>query len=59
MIVRELLELIEEKRKLYPGIDDYRVATLIQSELYHCDISSDSRVVINHQIGLVVISASE
>ena len=60
MIVRELLELIEKKRRLYPEIDNFHVVTLYQyldKEDYYDSLEAiENKVTIDHQKGKVVIS---
>ena len=59
MTVRDLLELIEEKRELFPTLDDYSLATVTQTiEEYSDSFTLNNKVIFNHALGIVIIEAS-
>ncbi len=59
MTIRDLIELIDEERWLYPRIDDYNLATVTQT-IQEPDDSFTIRntVSVDHERGIVTIEAS-
>ena len=56
MTVHELLEQLEEKRRLYPCIDDYTLATLaLTVQDHNYAFSLQNKVTIDHTTAIVVI----
>ena len=53
MTVREMLELIEETRRLYPGVMDYLVTTAVTK---HGIPDEDCEVTIDHTSGILLVS---
>ena len=59
MTVRELLELIEQAKKLYPMVLDYNLAVVSQTiQEYDDYFTTHVEVRINHYAGIVVIEAA-
>ena len=59
MTIRTLLEIIDEKRELFPALDDYSLATVTQTiEEYSDSFTLNNKVVFNHALGIVIIEAS-
>ena len=59
MTVRELLELIEQAKELYPMVLDYNLAVVSQTIKEYDDFfTTHVEVRINHNGGIVIIEAA-